>query len=142
MNLDTGPRRSVTGNAISGGIIGALVAGAYHYSKVKNKEENVRQAVMGATLRTAQMALFTGSAIAAANALGDKKKGAVTSIVEAGGIIAISAVANYFIAKEVNAFIKNNASKTITLRTEDSPVSCVTDGTDGCCTSKEGGSNG
>jgi hypothetical protein len=68
--IDTGAPRNVTGHVVSGALVSAILAGATNYKKVKEGKVTPNDAVKDTVKRTAQGGIVTGSAIAAANYLG------------------------------------------------------------------------
>ena len=70
MTINTGSPRSVTGNMISGALAAGMVATALSYAKYKKAEFSKEEAIKQSLKLTLQGGLATGSAIAAANALG------------------------------------------------------------------------
>lgn len=70
MTINTGTPRSVTGNLVSGALAAGMVATAISYTKYKQGELGKEEAIKQSLKLTVQGGIATGSAIAAANALG------------------------------------------------------------------------
>jgi len=68
--VNTGTPRSVSGHVISGALAAGMVATALSYSKYKQAELSKEDAIKQSLKLTVQGGIATGSAIAAANALG------------------------------------------------------------------------
>jgi len=68
--IDTGEPRNVTGHVVSGAIASAIVAGSMNYNKYKKEEISKDEAIQDSLKLTAQGGIATGSAIAAANYVG------------------------------------------------------------------------
>lgn len=89
--IDTGDDRSVTGHTISGAVASAVVAGSINYGKYKKDEISYEEAVSDSIKLTAQGAIATGSAIAAANSVGNNNAmGFLTAI--SMGIMGVYAI--------------------------------------------------
>jgi len=70
VTINTGTPRSVAGNMISGALAAGMVATALSYTKYKQAELSKEEAIKQSLKLTLQGGIATGSAIAAANALG------------------------------------------------------------------------
>lgn len=70
VTIDTGAPRSVSGHVISGAIAAGAVAGALNYNKYKKEKITKEEAIKNSIKLIAQGGIATGSAIAAANYLG------------------------------------------------------------------------
>jgi hypothetical protein len=70
ITINTGTPRSVAGNMISGALAAGMVATALSYMKYKQSELSKDEAIKQSLKLTLQGGIATGSAIAAANALG------------------------------------------------------------------------
>lgn len=70
MTINTGTPRSVTGNLVSGALAAGMVATALAYTKYKQGELGKEEAIKQSLKLSLQGGIATGSAIAAANALG------------------------------------------------------------------------
>ena len=68
--INTGTPRSVTGNIVSGALAAGMVATALSYTKYKQAELSKEEAIKQSLKLSLQGGIATGSAIAAANALG------------------------------------------------------------------------
>jgi len=68
--INTGTPRSVTGNIVSGALAAGMVATALAYTKYKQGELGKEEAIKQSLKLSVQGGIATGSAIAAANALG------------------------------------------------------------------------
>ncbi|WP_333805519.1 hypothetical protein [Sulfurospirillum sp.] len=68
--INTGTPRSVTGNIVSGALAAGMVATALSYTKYKQAELSKEEAIKQSLKLSVQGGIATGSAIAAANALG------------------------------------------------------------------------
>jgi len=70
ITINTGTPRSVTGNLVSGALAAGMVATALAYTKYKQAELSKEEAIKQSLKLSLQGGIATGSAIAAANALG------------------------------------------------------------------------
>jgi hypothetical protein len=70
ITINTGTPRSVAGNIISGALAAGMVATALSYTKYKQAQMSKEEAIKQSLKLTVQGGIATGSAIAAANALG------------------------------------------------------------------------
>lgn len=70
ITINTGTPRSVAGNIVSGALASGMVATALNYTKYKQDELSKHEAIKQSLKLTVQGGIATGSAIAAANALG------------------------------------------------------------------------
>lgn len=68
--IETGDSRHVVGHIVSGAAASAVVAGSINYGKYKREEISSQEAVKNSVKLTAQGGIATGSAVAAANYLG------------------------------------------------------------------------
>lgn len=89
MLLNTGDKRSVIGNAVSGGVAGLLVASYVNYKEYKKGKITQNNAIRGAIKVSAQAAVATGCAIGVANALGDGNKSTLQSLLESSAYILV-----------------------------------------------------
>ncbi|MCV6608056.1 MAG: hypothetical protein OIF32_07590 [Campylobacterales bacterium] len=71
--INTGEPRNVTGHVVSGAAASAIVATGLNYSKYKKEEISKEEAIKNGVKLTVQGGIATGSAIAAANYLGQGK---------------------------------------------------------------------
>lgn len=101
MILDTGAKRSVVGNAVSGGVAGLLVASYINYKEYKNGLISQNQAVSNTLTVGAQAAIATGCAIGVANALGDNNKSSFQALVESSAYI-LAGVAGVYVINNLN----------------------------------------
>lgn len=92
--IDTGDPRSVTGHIVSGALAAGAVAGAFNYNKYVKGEVSRGEAVSNSLKLTAQGGIATGSAIAAANYLGQNNIFGMLTAVSIGamGIYAVEKV--------------------------------------------------
>lgn len=106
MTIDTGEPRNVTGHIISGAIASGAIAGALNYNRYKKGEVSQKEAVNNSVKLTAQGGIATGSAIAAANYLGQNNfMGMLTAVsIGAMGIYAVEKVSEKL---EDNKFIED-----------------------------------
>lgn len=102
MLANTGTPRSVTGHAISGGLIALMLSGAYAYAKYKRKEINKQEAITETLKAGAEGGIITACGIAATNALGNSAKSPTQGIIEAAAFVAIGAASVYGIQKLAN----------------------------------------
>ncbi len=98
MILNTGDRRSVVGNAVSGGVAGLLVASYMNYKEYKNGNITQNKAIKNTIAVSAQAAIATGCAIGVANALGNNKS-AFQSLLESSAYILAGIAGVYAIDK-------------------------------------------
>lgn len=70
ITINTGTPRSVAGNLVSGALAAGMVATALSYTKYKQAQISKEEAIKQSLKLTVQGGIATGSAIAAANALG------------------------------------------------------------------------
>ncbi len=70
LSVDTGEARSVTGHVISGALASGALAGALNYNKYLKGEIDKKEAISDSLKLSAQGGIATGSAIAAANYMG------------------------------------------------------------------------
>ena len=68
--LNTGEPRNVVGHVVSGAIASAIVSGSINYKKTTQKKMNPKMAIKDTIKKTTQGGIATGSAIAAANYMG------------------------------------------------------------------------
>lgn len=69
--INTGTPRNIVGHTVSGAIASSIVAGAINYNKYKKDEMSQYEAIADTLKLTVQGGIATGSAIAAANYLGN-----------------------------------------------------------------------
>ncbi|MDY0321207.1 MAG: hypothetical protein RBR23_05675 [Arcobacteraceae bacterium] len=69
--INTGTPRNIAGHTVSGAIASSIVAGAINYNKYKKDEMSQNEAIQDTIKLTLQGGIATGSAIAAANYLGN-----------------------------------------------------------------------
>lgn len=69
--INTGTPRNIIGHTVSGAIASSIVAGAINYNKYKKDEMSQNEAIADTLKLTVQGGIATGSAIAAANYLGN-----------------------------------------------------------------------
>lgn len=69
--VNTGTPRNVTGHIISGAIASSVIAGALNYNKFQKEEITKEEAIKDTMKLTVQGGIATGSAIAAANYIGN-----------------------------------------------------------------------
>ncbi len=101
MILNTGDKRSVVGNAVSGGVAGLLVASYVNYKDYKNGVVSQNQAISNTISVGAQAAIATGCAIGVANALGDNSKSNFAALLESGAYI-LAGVAGVYAVSALN----------------------------------------
>jgi len=81
LTIDTGAPRSVSGHIVSGALASGALAGALNYDKYKKEQMNKQEAIQSTLKLSAQGGIATGSAIAAANHMGNGNiLGALTAI--------------------------------------------------------------
>lgn len=68
--INTGAPRNVTGHVVSGAVASGALAGALNYDKFKKEQMSKEAAVQNTIKLSVQGGIATGSAIAAANYLG------------------------------------------------------------------------
>jgi len=68
--INTGAPRNVTGHVVSGALASGALAGALNYDKFKKEQMSKEEAVQNTLKLSVQGGIATGSAIAAANYLG------------------------------------------------------------------------
>ncbi len=68
--INTGEPRNVVGHIVSGAIASAIVSGTINYKKTKQKQISQQEAIKDTIKKTTQGGIATGSAIAAANYIG------------------------------------------------------------------------
>jgi len=68
--INTGEPRNVLGHVVSGALASAIVSGAINYKKTTQGQINQNEAIKDTIKKTTQGGIATGSAIAAANFLG------------------------------------------------------------------------
>jgi len=68
--INTGEPRNVVGHVVSGAIASAIISGTINYKKATRAKISTSEAVKDTVKKTAQGGIATGSAIAAANFLG------------------------------------------------------------------------
>ena len=87
--IDTGDQRSVTGHIVSGALASGALAGAINYNKYTKGEISKTKAVSNSLKLSAQGGIATGSAIAAANYLGQNNiLGMLTAVSSRGKLTA------------------------------------------------------
>lgn len=96
MIFDTGATRSVPGHAVSGGIAGLMISGVYNYTKFRNGEISLENAVQHTLKATAEGALITACAVGVANAFGSQK-GVLNNLLESGTYLALGIAGSYAI---------------------------------------------
>ncbi len=101
MILNTGDKRSVVGNAVSGGVAGLLVASYVNYKDYKNGTISQNQAISNTLSVGAQAAIATGCAIGVANALGDNSKSNFAALLESSAYI-LAGVAGVYVVSTLN----------------------------------------
>jgi len=92
--IDTGAPRSVTGHVVSGALAAGALAAALNYNKYKKGEIAKKEAVKDSLKLSAQGGIATGSAIAAANYVGQGNIFGMLTAVSVGamGVYAIEKV--------------------------------------------------
>ncbi|PKT75268.1 hypothetical protein [Helicobacter winghamensis] len=95
MVANTGTPRSITGHAISGGLIAFMLSGAYAYAKYKRKEISRQEAITDTLKASVEGGILTACGIAAANALGSNTKTTTQGIIEASAFVAVGAASVY-----------------------------------------------
>ncbi|ARQ99919.1 MULTISPECIES: hypothetical protein [Campylobacter] len=93
--INTGTPRSISGHAVSGGIVAFMVSGAYQYAKFKDGKTTKNQAIQTTLKSTLEGAIIGACAIAAANTIGDPNKSTINKIAQAGAYIAIGGAFAY-----------------------------------------------
>lgn len=68
--INTGAPRNVVGHIFSGAIASAIVSGSINYKKATQKQISTQEALKDTIKKTTQGGIATGSAIAAANYIG------------------------------------------------------------------------
>ena len=84
--IDTGTPRSVTGHVISGALASGALAGALNYDKFKKEQTSKDEAIQNTLKLSVQGGIATGSAIAAANYLGQGNIMGVLSAISIGAM--------------------------------------------------------
>ncbi|TLD83570.1 hypothetical protein LS70_005315 [Helicobacter sp. MIT 11-5569] len=102
MIANTGTPRSITGHAISGGLIACMLSGAYAYAKYKNNAISKQEAIIDTLKATIEGGIITACGIAAANALGSNTKTTTQGIVEATAFVAVGTASVYGIQMLAN----------------------------------------
>lgn len=105
MMINTGAPRSVSGHAISGGIIALIASGAYQYTKFQEGKITQQEAIKTTIKSTLEGSVITACSIAATNVIGDSSKTTTQKIALASTYIAIGgafiyAAQNLFKPKE------------------------------------------
>ena len=95
MIANTGTPRSVTGHAISGGLIALRLSGAYAYRKYKDNTITKQEAIAETLKTTLEGGIITACGVAAANALGNNTKTSTQGLVEAVAFVAVGAASVY-----------------------------------------------
>jgi len=92
--VDTGAPRSVSGHIVSGALASGALAGALNYNKLAKEEITKDEAVKNTVKLSAQGGIATGSAIAAANYLGQGNILGMLSAISLGamGVYAVEKV--------------------------------------------------
>lgn len=95
LSVNTGTPRNVTGHVISGALAAGVAAGALNYNKYKSGDLDKTEAINDSIKLGAQGGIATGSAIAAANYVGEGKYLSMLSAVSLGiaGVYAVEKVA-------------------------------------------------
>lgn len=96
MIFDTGATRSIPGHAVSGGIAGLMISGVYNYTKFKNGEISLENALQHTLKATAEGALITACAVGVANAFGSQKS-ILNNLLESGAYLALGVAGSYAI---------------------------------------------
>ena len=109
LSINTGAPRSVTGHAISGALAAGALASAVNYNKYKNKEVNRSEAINNSLKLSAQGGIATGSAIAAANYLGNGSIVKMLTAISIGamGVYAVEKISDKLTKKEISENIEN-----------------------------------
>lgn len=102
MIVNTGTPRSITGHAISGGLIAFMLSGACAYAKYKRKEISRQEAIIDTLKASVEGGVITACGIAAANALGSNTKSTTQGILEAGAFVGIGLASVYGIRTLTN----------------------------------------
>lgn len=108
MTINTGTPRSVTGNLVSGALAAGMVATALAYTKYKQGELGKEEAIKQSLKLSLQGGIATGSAIAAANALGRSSWLGVLGSLTVGvaGIYGVEKLYDKAYAKETEEEVK------------------------------------
>ena len=101
MILNTGDKRSIAGNAVSGGVAGLLVASYVNYKDYKNGTISQNEAIINTLSVGAQAAIATGCAIGVSNALGDNNKSNFQALLESSAYI-LAGVAGVYAINALN----------------------------------------
>ncbi|MDC7243520.1 MAG: hypothetical protein PQJ44_06235 [Sphaerochaetaceae bacterium] len=98
LTIDTGAPRSVTGHVISGALAAGVLSGALNYDKYKKGEIEKKEALNNSLKLSLQGGIATGSAVAAANYIGENSILNSLSAISVGvmGIYAIEKLADKF----------------------------------------------
>ncbi|MGI0439556.1 hypothetical protein ACRE1S_03380 [Helicobacter himalayensis] len=96
MIFDTGATRSILGHAVSGGIASLMISGVYNYTKFKNGEISLENALQHTFKAATEGALITACAVGVANALGSQKD-VLNNLLESGAYLALGVAGSYAI---------------------------------------------
>ena len=109
--IDTGAPRSVTGHVVSGALASGALAGALNYDKFKKEQMSKNEAVQNTIKLSVQGGIATGSAIAAANYIG---QGNFFGMLTAVSIGAMGVYATQKVSEEIESnFMEHKKSNTI-----------------------------
>jgi hypothetical protein len=108
--IDTGDPRSITGHLVSGTVAAGAVAGALNYNRYVKGEVSRSEALNNSLKLSAQGGIATGSAIAAANYLGQNNIFGMLTAVSVGamGIYAVEKISEKI---EEKTLLKDNETE-------------------------------
>ncbi|QKF81291.1 magnetosome protein MamC [Halarcobacter ebronensis] len=103
LSINTGAPRNVTGHVVSGALAAGALAAAVNYNKYKKGEATKNEAINNSIKLSAQGGIATGSAIAAANYLGNGSVVKMLTAVSVGamGIYAVEKLSEKLSKKEL-----------------------------------------
>lgn len=104
MILNTGTPRSITGHAISGGLMACMLSGTYAFMQYKHQTMGKQEAISNTLKATIEGGLITACAIGATNAIGDATKTPAQNIVKAATFVALGVAGVYGIQMLANKF--------------------------------------
>jgi len=103
--IDTGTPRNVTGHVISGALASGALAGALNYDKFKKEQLSQQEAVQNTIKLSVQGGIATGSAIAAANYIG---QGNILGMLSAISIGAMGVYATEKVSEQIEQTLLEN----------------------------------
>ncbi len=100
--IDMGAPRDVAGHVVSGALASGALAGALNYDKFKKEQMSKQQAIQNTLKLSVQGGIATGSAIAAANYLG---QGNIFGMLSAVSIGAMGVYATEKVSEQIESSI-------------------------------------